>query len=84
MQDRPTVAPVKRMTLRQAVKDGMTLRPHAEHVYTCPPWCDGDDKDHEHPCLCDTSEIRWNRRFNHARPFASHERGQTFRVPVPA
>lgn len=64
--------PVRPLTVRQAIKQGLRLRPHVEHVYTCPADCD-EQGSHKHLCMC--GDV--------LRPFHG-ARGTTIRVPVSA
>lgn len=74
VKSKPEFMPARRMTLKQALKDGLKIRPHVEHSFTCPTGCDRSMR-HEHFCLC-------TQERGAGRMFTDHERGQTVRVPI--
>jgi hypothetical protein len=75
IKEKHDAQPAKRMTLKQALKDGLALKPHIEHTFTCQVGCKASSR-HEHWCYCNRGE------YGTGRPFTEAERGQTIRVPI--
>jgi hypothetical protein len=72
VKDAPAaIKPIRFPTLKQALREGLTLRPHVEHVFTCN--CDEySARAHRHHCLCGFT-LPYGRAIG---------RGMTLRIPV--